>query len=103
MRVTYVDSAFSGSTAATPLDAQAGADDDRCLYKIFVGKPTAGATIIVYNVGNAYTGATTNIAFKYTYPTFGAGTPASDTFDFTSNSTSGSLKTGLELQGGGSV
>lgn len=103
MRVTYVDTAFSGTTAATALDAQAGADEDRILKKIIVGKPTAAATIIVYTVGNAFTGATTNIAFKYTYPTFGAGTPASDQFDFGSVGGGGTPRNGLELQGGGSV
>lgn len=102
MRVTYLDTAVSGTTAATAVDAQAGSDDDRVLCKIMVGKPVAGASIVVYHNNNAYFGATTNIAFKYTYPTFAAGTPASDQFDFTSNSVKGSNVSGMILQGSGS-
>ena len=101
MRVTYLDTAVSGTTAATAIDAQAGADEDRVVYRIIVGKPVAGASLVLYHPNNAYFGSTTNIAFKYTFPTFAAGTPASDQFDLSVNM-KGSGNTGLILQGGGS-
>lgn len=102
-QVTYIDTAHSGTTPATVIDAQAGSDDDRVIKKIIVGKPTAAASLILYKINNAFTGATTNIAFKYTYPTFGAGTPATDVFDFTSPVGNGGSQTqvnGLVVNGG---
>lgn len=102
MRATYVDTAHTATAAATAIDSQAGTDADRVIRKILVGKPTAGATLTLYSEANAYTGATTNIAFKYTFPTFGAGTPASDVIDF--GTVGGDPKrNGLVLGQGGSI
>lgn len=102
MRVTYFDTAQSTPAVAQAIDPQAGADDDRILKRIIVGKPTAGATIVVYSINNAVFGASTNIAFKYTYPTFGSGTPASDMINFTVEGGRQDGKNGLLLTGGGS-
>lgn len=103
MRVTYVDSAITSTTPATALDALAGADEDRILYKIIVGKPVAAATITVFNMSNALANNTTNIAFKYTFPTFGAGTPASDQIIFSTGGGRDVRRDGLNLPQGGSV
>lgn len=104
MRATYFDTAQSTPAVAQQLDSTlaSGSDEDRVLRKIIVGKPVAGASIVVYNPNNAVFGSTANIAFKYTFPTFGAGTPASDQFEF--GSVAGGTKgtDGLILPGGGS-
>lgn len=105
MKVTYVDSAMSSGTA-TQLDSvqTAGTGGDRVLRRIIVGKPVAAATITVYGTNNAVVGGTSDIVFKYTYPTFGAGTPASDQISFSSNSGGRSHgDDGMVLWGGGSV
>lgn len=102
MRVTYIDTAMS-SGSSTALDASAGPDDDRVLKRILIGKPTAAGTITVYSVNNAVVGSTSNIIFKYTYPTFGSGTPASDTLSFTSAVGATKGTDGMVIPGGGSL
>lgn len=101
MKGLYVDAIISGTVAATPLDAQAGANDDRVLRKIVVGKPVAGASITVFSINNALATNTTQIALKYTFPTFSGGTPASDTITLTAGSgEGGSKRDGLLLNSG---
>jgi|SRR5882724_453820 len=106
-RLLYTDAATSGTTPAVAIDAgqAVGDDGDRVIKKIFVGKPVAGASLVVFNNNNALANNTTTIAFKYTYPTFGAGTPAVDNFTFTSGeqAASASQVDGMVLQGGGSI
>ena len=106
MKITYSDAVTNGAAAAVQVDAgqAVGDDGDRVIKKIFVGKPVAGASLIVFNSNNALGNATTNIAFKYTFPTFGAGTPAVDNFTFTLGENAGSQAAvdGMVLSGGGS-
>lgn len=90
-----------------------GSTQQRIIKKIIVGKPTAGKTITVYSMDNAYfhessaTTTSTNqqVVFSYTYPTFGAGTPASDQFDFTSpeGAASAASPNGLLVESGGAI
>lgn len=94
----------SAGSTATAIDSQALATDNRIIRKLIVGKPTAAGVITLYNDNNAVGGSTSNIAFQYTYPTFGAGTPASDQFDFSGGPGGGSKsENGLNLDGGGSI
>ncbi len=107
-RVTYVDTAHSATVNPTKVDANSvgdGSTQNRVVKKLIVGKPAAALNVILYHNDNAYFGATTNIAFKYTFPTFGAGTPATDVFDFTSpeGAASSDAPNGLILYEGGSI
>ena len=104
MRVTYYDTAQSTPATATALDAQAGSDEDRILKKIIIGKPSSGAILVVYHPNNAVFGATTNIAFKHTFPTFSATNTngiSPVVIDFTAGG-GPSGTNGMVLSGGGS-
>lgn len=105
-QVTYSDAATSGTTPAIQVDANQAAGDsgDRVIKKIIVGKPVAGATLTVFSINNALANNTTQVIFKYTFPTFAAGAPASDQFNFVTgeNAASHAQIDGLVLPGGGS-
>lgn len=116
-KYTFVNTAHSATVNPTKLDANSvgdGSTQQRILKKLIVGKPTAGATLKVYAMDNAYfnestaTTTTTNqqVVFMYTYPgSFGAGTPASDQFEFTSpeGAASQTAYNGLLIEEGGSI
>lgn len=104
MKATYFNTSTSGTTPASVIDPQVQADENRVIKKIIVGKPTAGATLTLFSSNNALSNNTTNVVFSYTYPgSFGAGTPASDQFDFSPNSLGqqSAGNDGLTLGGGG--
>ncbi|PWU05324.1 MAG: hypothetical protein C5B43_03500 [Verrucomicrobia bacterium] len=115
-QVTFINTQHSASTNPTKIDLNSAGDgstQQRIIKKIIVGKPTGGKTVKLYHMDNAYfnessaTNSLTNrqVAFMYTYPTFAAGTPATDTFDFTSpeGAASATAPNGLVLSEGGSM
>lgn len=69
MRATYIAS----SNTATNGAALGAVDEDVRVFKILVGLPTDTSTVVVSNITNPVSGATTNIAFKLTQPTAAAG------------------------------
>lgn len=69
MFVTY-QAASNTATNGTALDA---GGNDVSVFKLFVGAPTDGSTVTLYTINNPVGGASTNIAFKLTQPTAGAG------------------------------
>lgn len=91
MPVLYLNSDNSGSLASN----LGNSGEDIRIMKMIVGAPTAAKNIYVFDINGAGAGDTANLKFKYTYPTFGAGKPASDTFSFGA--------AGLPLGNGGSV
>lgn len=91
MRATYIASSNT-STNGTALGA---GDEDVRVFKILVGLPTDGSTVTVYTISNPVNGATTNIAYKLTQPTAGAGKDWQRNIDFGSE--------GLPLSTGGNV
>lgn len=70
MNVTYIPSSNT-ATNGVALSTQAGRDV--VVWQILVGVPTDASTVTVYDITNPVNGATTNIAFKLTQPTAGAG------------------------------
>jgi hypothetical protein len=106
-KVLYTDAATSGTSQAIQIDTNqaVGDDGDRIIKKIFVGKPVAGASITIFSINNALANNTTQIIFKYTYPTFGAGTPATDNFNFVTSEQAASATAydGLICSAGGSI
>lgn len=64
MKVTYAASA----NATTNGVALGAADEDIRVYKVIVGLPVASGNIILYDKTIAYSGDTSNIAFKTTLP-----------------------------------
>jgi hypothetical protein len=106
MKFTYLNTAQVTPATATAIDAQAGANDNRVLKKILVGNPVSGGNIVIFNLNNAVFGATTNIAYKHTFPTFSATNTNGVTpivIDFTGAGGPAKGTNGLILQGGGSV
>ncbi len=64
MNVTYQ----SASNTATNGTALGAAKQDVIVYKVMVGLPVATGNIILYNKSVAFSGDTSNIAFKATIP-----------------------------------
>src|SRR5438034_6462676 len=102
MRYTYFNTAQTSPAVAQALDPQAGSDDDRVLKKIIIGAPVSARSITVYNKTNAVFGASTDIAFKHTFPSFSTTnvnlTPVQ--IDFTCEGGREKGANGLVLQGG---
>lgn len=57
------------STNGTALDA--GGNDIR-VFRVIVGAPVSAGNITLYSINNPVNGASTNIAAKFTLPTFSA-------------------------------
>jgi hypothetical protein len=105
MRFTYFNTAQTSPASAQALDPQNGTDEDRVLRKIIVGAPVSAGTIIVYNTNNAVFNATTNIAYKHTFPTFSTTNTngvSPVVIDFTAAGGKPGGTNGLLLQNGGS-
>lgn len=100
MRFTYVSAAnnTTNGQALLSADEAAGASTGRDVYvkKLLVGNPVAAGTVILYNKTTAFSGDTSNIAFKLTEPTASAGSNLVGEVDFTTNNGKG----GLQLDGG---
>lgn len=91
MFATYVAS----SNTATNGTALGAAGQDIRVYRLLVGAPTDGTTVTLYNITNPIGGASTNIAYKLTQPTAGAGKDWVRVVDFG--------QYGLPLSDGGNV
>lgn len=117
MKYTFVNTAHSSTVNPTLLDVNSkgdGSNQQRVIKKIIVGKPVAAATLKIYSMDNAYNGESTatttatnqQVVFMYTYPSsFGAGTPASDQFTFTTGEQSASATgyDGMLVESGGAI
>lgn len=64
MKYTYA----AAANATTNGVALGAAGQDVIVYKLIVGLPVASGNIILYNKAVAYSGDTSNIAFKTTLP-----------------------------------
>ena len=91
MFATYVAS----SNSATNGTALGSAGQDVRVFKLLVGLPTDASTVTLYTISNPVGGASTNIAYKLTQPTAGAGKDWVRSVDFG--------QYGLPLGDGGNV
>lgn len=84
----------AGTTASTNGVTLASAGTDIRVYKVTVGTPVSAGNVVLYNSAVAVQGASTNIGFKSTLPTFSTTNinPGMYQFDFGSK--------GLPLDGG---
>jgi hypothetical protein len=67
MRVTF---AASSNTATNGVALSSNFEDDVRVFKLIVGAPVSAGNIWLYSINNPINGATGNIAFKATLPTF---------------------------------
>ena len=106
MMYTYFNTVTSGTTPAPTLG-----DGTRSIVvrKIIIGNPVSGATFTLFNIFNALSNNTTQIAFNLTLPTFSttntnAVFPIVIDFRASSGVGGGSIEEdGLNFQSGGSV
>jgi len=104
MQTTYFNTVTSGTTPAPQLNT-----DGRAIVvrKILIGNPTSGGTVTLFNIGNALSNNTTQIAVNITYPSFSTTNinDGPDMYDFRAqNSGSGSTEEdGVPCSSGGSV
>lgn len=106
MQSTYITTTSAGTTPAQAISG----DATRAIVvrKILVGLPVSAATLTVFNIGNALSNNTTQIAFGMTMPTFAASAvnPGMYTIDFRASSGAGGgsvEEDGLICQTGGSL
>lgn len=80
MKTTYIAS----SNTATNGDALGSGEQDVRLFKLVVGAPVSAGNITIYTISNPVNGATTNVAAKFTLPTFSTTNvnPGAYIFDF---------------------
>lgn len=104
MQSTYFNTATSGTTPAPQINT-----DSRpiVIRKILVGNPVTAGNITIFNIGNALSNNTTQIAAKVTYPSFSTTNinDGPDFYDFrTSSSQGGSIgDDGLFCASGGCI
>lgn len=67
MQFSYVNTTTTATTPATVINT-----GNVAIKKIIVGNPVSGGNITIFNIGNALSNNTTQIAYKHTFPTFSA-------------------------------
>lgn len=66
MQTTYVNATTTGTTPATVISSTGPV----VIRKILVGNPVTAGNIVLFNIGNALSNNTTQIATKITFPSF---------------------------------
>lgn len=104
MQSTYFNTATSGTTPAVAINA-ANPTAPIVVRKIIIGNPTGSATLVLFNIGNALSNNTTQIAYNKTFPATLSNVPET-VIDFRASSQAGggsAEEDGLFCQTGGSL
>lgn len=104
MQATYFNTTTSSTTPAPTINSGNG---PVVIRKIIVGNPVTAGNLTVFNIGNALSNNTTQIAAKITYPSFSTTNINSGpvTYDFRSSASQGGSISddGLFCQQGASI
>lgn len=90
MQTTYFNTTTSGTTPA-PVIGDSSGTRPVVIRKIIIGNPISSGNLTIFNIGNALSNNTTQIAAKITYPAFSTTNlnDGPDVYDFRASSGSG--------------